>query len=62
MCKQIHDLIEDTLRYLFQGEGKPEALKENLQGLWSRRINKEHRMVYAVTKETLFIVQLRYHY
>ena len=62
MCKRIHDLIEDTQRHPFQGKGKPEGLKGNLQGLWSRRIDKEHRMVYAVTKEALIIAQLRYHY
>ena len=62
MCKRIHDLIEDMQRQPFQGKGKPEALKANLQGFWSRRINQEHRMVYAVTKEALIVVQLRHHY
>ena len=46
----------------FDGKGKPEALKNNLQGFWSRRIDREHRIVYAVTEEALIIVQLRHHY
>jgi len=62
MCKRIHDLIEDTQRHPFQGKGKPEALKGNFQGFWSRRIDKEHPMVYAVTNEAIIIAQLRYHY
>ncbi len=61
-CKRIHTLIEDTQRHPFEGIGKPEALKGDLQGFWSRRIDKEHRMVYAVTQDALLIVQLRYHY
>ncbi|MGB0562841.1 MAG: Txe/YoeB family addiction module toxin [Spirulinaceae cyanobacterium] len=61
-CKRIHDLIEDTLRHSFTGLGKPEPLKGNLKGLWSRRIDQEHRMVYAVTQEALILVQLRHHY
>jgi toxin YoeB len=42
--------------------GKPEALKGAYKGFWSRRIDKEHRMVYAVTREALILVQLRHHY
>lgn len=62
MCKRIHALIEDTQRHPFEGIGKPEALKGNLQGFWSRRIDQEHRMVYAITKDALILVQLRHHY
>ena len=62
MCKRIHELIQDTLRHSFTGKGKPEPLKGNLKGFWSRRINQEHRMVYAVTKEAIILIQLRYHY
>jgi len=62
MCKRIHSLLKDTKRTPFDGIGKPEALKGNYKGLWSRRIDREHRMVYAVTSESLIIVQLRYHY
>jgi toxin YoeB len=43
MCKRIHDLIKDTQRTPFDGIGKPEALKNNYAGFWSRRIDKEHR-------------------
>jgi toxin YoeB len=62
MCKRIHELIRDTHRTPFDGIGKPEALKNNYKGFWSRRIDKEHRMVYAVTAEALILVQLRHHY
>jgi toxin YoeB len=46
----------------FQGIGKPEPLKFDLSGYWSRRINKEHRLVYKIVENTLYIVQCRYHY
>ena len=62
MCKRVHDLIKDVQRTPFDGKGKPEALKNNLQGFWSCRIDREHRMVYAVTEEAFIIVQLRHHY
>ncbi|MCQ2330783.1 MAG: Txe/YoeB family addiction module toxin [Paludibacteraceae bacterium] len=62
--KRISALIEDTLAHPFTGIGKPEALKGNLQGKWSRRINDEHRMIYSVAdgKIYLFVLSLRYHY
>jgi toxin YoeB len=62
MCKRIHELIRDTQRTPFDGIGKPEALKNNYKGFWSRRIDKEHRMIYAVTEEALILIQLRHHY
>ena len=62
MCKRIHDLVKDTQRAPFAGIGKPEALRGNYKGFWSRRIDKEHRMVYAVTDEALILIQLRHHY
>jgi toxin YoeB len=62
VCKRIHELIRDTQRNPFDGIGKPEALKNNYRGAWSRRIDKEHRMVYVVTKQALTIIQLRHHY
>jgi toxin YoeB len=61
-CKRIHELIRDTQRTPFDGIGKPEALKNNYKGFWSRRIDREHRMVYGVTAEALILVQLRHHY
>jgi toxin YoeB len=45
-----------------KGTGKPEALKNELRGFWSRRINHEHRLVYQVQGETLFIAACRFHY
>ncbi|MGF1775697.1 Txe/YoeB family addiction module toxin [Vibrio nomapromontoriensis] len=62
ITKKIRKLIKATRRTPTEGEGSPEALKHNLTGYWSRRINLEHRMVYKFTDDTLTIVQLRYHY
>jgi toxin YoeB len=60
--KRINKLISDTLRDPFEGLGKPEPLRENLSGLWSRRIDKANRMVYEVSEEYLTIVACRFHY
>ena len=46
----------------FKRIGKPEPLKHNLSGYWSRRIDREHRIVYKVEDKTIFVIQLRYHY
>lgn len=62
LLKRINLLIKDTLRTPFQGIGKPEPLKGSLAGHWSRRINDEHRMVYAVTATEVTIIACRYHY
>lgn len=62
VLKRINDLIKEALRTPFQGTGKPEPLKHVLAGYWSRRITEEHRMVYSVENDFLFIAQLRYHY
>jgi len=59
---RINRLIQDTQRSPFSGIGGPEALRYNLAGYWSRRIDKEHRFVYKVEKDTLHIAQCRYHY
>jgi toxin YoeB len=59
---RINWLIQDTQREPFSGIGAPEALKHNLTGCRSRRMDKEHRFVYKVEKGTLYIVQCRYHY
>ena len=59
---KIIKLIDDCLRNPFNGLGKPEGLKHNLKGLWSRRINEEHRLVYEVTDEQICIVGCKYHY
>ena len=64
--KKLDSLISECLRHPHFGTGKPEQLKENLKGYWSRRITKEHRLVYRVTGEgddqTLIIAQCRFHY
>lgn len=62
IVKKINTLIKEIKRTPFQGTGKPEALKENLSGFWSRRINQEHRLAYAVEKGAVIILQCRYHY
>ncbi|EXJ09053.1 MULTISPECIES: Txe/YoeB family addiction module toxin [Nitrincola] len=59
---RINNLIKDIKRNPFEGIGKPEPLKHNLTGYWSRRINEEDRMVYKAIDDTLLIAQLRYHY
>jgi len=60
--KRINKLIEDTKRSPFKGIGKPEPLKENLSGFWSRRIDDSNRLVYAVDNNQLTIISCRYHY
>jgi toxin YoeB len=60
--KRINDLIKDCQRNQFTGIGKPEPLKNNLSGLWSRRIDEEHRLVYKILENRLHIIQCRYHY
>lgn len=60
--RRINKLIEAALRDPFEGIGKPEALKENLSGFYSRRIDDTNRLVYAVDDEYLTIISCRYHY
>ena len=60
--KRINRLIEATKREPFEGIGKPEALKENLTGFWSRRIDGSNRLVYTIDKDHLTIISCRYHY
>lgn len=60
--KRINDLIRDVQRDPFQGIGKPEPLKGNLCGFWSRRIDETNRLVYAVNNDELVILSCRYHY
>jgi toxin YoeB len=59
---KINDLIKDCLRSPFKGIGKPEALKGQYAGFWSRRITDEHRLVYTVKETRLHILQCRFHY
>ena len=60
--KRVNTLIQDIQRSPFSGIGKPEMLKHGLSGYWSRRINDEHRIVYKVEVDSVFIAQVRYHY
>ena len=62
MLKKINELIKDIQRNPFTGIGKPEPLKFDLAGYWSRRIEREHRIVYQVIKNDLLIYSCRYHY
>ena len=60
--KKINELIKDISRNPFDGIGKPEALKGNLSGFYSRRINHEHRLVYAIKDDTIYIISCIGHY
>jgi toxin YoeB len=60
--QKINALIKECQRTPFTGPGKPEALRQNLSGFWSRRITGEHRLVYRVDDDILYIAQCRYHY
>ena len=60
--RRINQLIQACLRDPFLGIGKPELLRENLSGCWSRRIDDEHRLVYRLDGTTLVILACRYHY
>ena len=60
--RKINNLINEIIRDPFHGSGKPEPLKENLAGHWSRRINQEHRLVYKVLPEHIIITSCKFHY
>jgi len=60
--EKLNALIKECARTPFQGTGKPEPLRGNLAGWWSRRITREHRLVYRSTEQGLQIAQCRYHY
>lgn len=62
VLKRINALVRDMQREPFSGIGKPEPLKGNLRGFWSRRINDEHRIVYAVEDELIVIIACKGHY
>ena len=59
---KIRQLLESIHETPFQGIGKPEPLKHNLSGMWSGRINKEHRLIYEVDGETIWVHAVREHY
>jgi len=62
LAKCLIRLIEECRRTPFEGIGKPGALRENYSGYWSRRISDEHRLVYKVSGDSLWVAQARYHY
>jgi len=62
VLKRINLLLKDIKRQPFEGLGDPEPLKHNWSGYWSRRIDREHRLVYKVSDESIIVVQCRYHY
>ena len=62
LLKRVNVLIISCIRTPFEGIGKPEALKGDLQGYWSRRITSEHRLVYKYENDQLWIAACRYHY
>lgn len=62
VLKRINDLIKDIQRQPFDGLGKPEPLKHEFRGYWSRRITEEHRLVYRVEDDVIYIQQCRFHY
>ena len=62
ILKKINQLIKDIKREPFEGIGKPEPLKYELSGFWSRRISDEHRLIYEVSESYISIVSCRFHY
>lgn len=62
ILKKINQLIKDIQRTAFEGIGKPEPLKYDLAGFWSRRIDREHRLVYQVKENEILIYSCRFHY
>ncbi len=62
ILKKINGLIKECQRHPYEGTGKPEPLKGDLAGYWSRRIDREHRLVYRIVADDLEILSCRYHY
>jgi toxin YoeB len=62
MLRRIHRLIQETMREPFEGIGKPEPLKGQLSGYWSRRIDHEHRLICKAQDDQLIIVAARHHH
>ena len=62
ILERVNELIKDCLRSPYKGIGKPEPLKGNYAGCWSRRITQEHRLIYKINERRLHILQCRYHY
>lgn len=62
ILKKLLNLLNELSEHPFEGTGKPEALRHNLSGFWSRRINNEHRLVYEVSSNIVYIVSVKGHY
>jgi toxin YoeB len=62
MLRKINTLMREIQRNPIEGIGKPEPLKYDLSGLWSRRVDREHRLVYQMNGHDLYIYSCRYHY
>jgi toxin YoeB len=62
ILERINKLLKEIIREPFSGVGKPEPLKYNLSGFWSRRISYEHRLVYTIRDKSIYVLQCRYHY
>ncbi len=62
LLKRLNGLIKECMRTPFEGTGKPEPLRGSLSGWWSRRLDREHRLVYRMEGDNLLIAQCRYHY
>lgn len=62
MLQRINEMIREISRSSFSGKGKPEPLKFKYKGFWSRRINDEHRLIYQVRDDEIFIAKCRFHY
>ncbi|RUA24520.1 MAG: Txe/YoeB family addiction module toxin [Bacteroidetes bacterium] len=62
ILKKINSLFKDIQRNPFEGIGKPESLKYDLAGYWSRRISQEHRLVYKIDNQNIVVIACRYHY
>lgn len=62
LLTRLNGLIKECTRTPFEGTGKPEPLRGSLSGWWSRRLDREHRLVYRVEGDSLLIAQCRYHY
>lgn len=62
ILKKINKLLQDISRSPYEGIGKPEPLKHQLRGYWSRRIDHEHRLVYQIEENTLVVIACRFHY
>ena len=60
--RRINQLLSDIDRNGYKGIGKPEPLKDNFQGYWSRRIDSEHRLIYTIVENQIIILACRYHY